>query len=164
MVGRSLETERSEGDLVDAFPAQGPLRAEHLLQRDVDVRGDVQIQVAVAVGVEESGSGVPAGRLDTRLRGDVLEGAVAAVAIEHVGAEVREQDVGPAVAVVVGHRDATSPPALAPGAGAVGDVLEGAAAAGGKKTKDGEDDTERGHDGEPAAMPAAFGCHAGRLT
>ena len=58
--------------------------------------------------------------------GHVLEAAVAEVAVEDVAAEVGDEDVGPAVAVVVGHGDARSPLALPAHPRLVGHVLEGA--------------------------------------
>ncbi len=102
---------------------------KHVFERAVDVAGDVQVEPAVPVGIEEGGRRVPARRLDADPRRDVLEAPAAKVAVEHVAAEVRDQDVGPAVVVVVGDRRARSPFALASDAGAVRHVLESAVGA-----------------------------------
>ncbi len=99
---------------------------QHLLQGAVDVGGQVEVLVAVAVGVEEDGAGRPA--VDAGAGGERLEGAVAAVAVEPVGPEVRHQQVGQAVAVGVADRDAGAPAVVAH-AGALGDVVEAAVTA-----------------------------------
>ena len=89
-----------------------PLRAaEGLGLRVPDaVVGDEEVEVAVLVVVEEGGGDRPqravlrVGALEARLRGHVLEGAVAPVAVEDVLAQARHEEVGPPVAVVVGGR------------------------------------------------------------
>ncbi len=94
----------------------------------VDVTGDVEVVIAVAVGVEEGTAdtpGVVARR--QRLGGPVGEAAVAAVDQQDVAAERGHVEVGAAVAV-----DVADAAALAvdrqPGAGALADVLERAVA------------------------------------
>jgi hypothetical protein len=76
------------------------------LGRPLEVVADEEVEVAVAVGVEEGGAGAPGSHLgglagDACLLGHVLEVAPA-VAEEAVGAYGGEVEVDPAVAVVVG--------------------------------------------------------------
>ena len=72
---------------------------------------DVEVEVAVVVEVGERRRGrvVAAARQARALR-DVLEGSVAAVAVERVGHEPADEEIGPAVVVVVadGHAQAVS--------------------------------------------------------
>ena len=112
VIGRALEAERPERHRLEAAPGERGPRGQHLLDRDVDVGRDVEVEPAVAVGVEERSTGVPARRLDADLLRHVLEAAVAEVAIEDVPAEGRDEDVGPAVVVVVGDGHALRPTAL----------------------------------------------------
>src|SRR5206468_3720688 len=85
---------------------------------------DVEIEIAIAVGVEEGGAGVPARSFDAEAPGDVFEGPVAAIPIQDVGAEVGDEEVRPAVGVVIGDGDARPPLTLAADPRAVGRVLE----------------------------------------
>ena len=126
MVGCALETERAHRHLLETAPGEGALRVQHVLERALDVRGHVEIEITVAVRVEEGRARVPARRLHSGFLGHVLEAAVAEVAVQQVRAEVRDEQVGPAVAVVVGHRHPRSPLPLAVDPRLVGDVLEGA--------------------------------------
>ena len=88
-------------------PAVGRVAALARGQAVVDVVDDVEIEIAVAVVVEEAGTDRPAlSAADARPGGDILEGAIAAVAPQLVGAEVGEEDVDMAVAVDVTGRDA----------------------------------------------------------
>ena len=71
---------------------------------EADVIGHEQVEVAVPVHVEKGDAGahlVPASH--ARLGGHIFQGAVAAIVQEHVGAEIADVDVRPAVVVVVGH-------------------------------------------------------------
>ena len=82
-------------------------------QVEFQVVARVQVQAAFAVDVEEAGPGphlfrqIAAGRGsgDPGPRGDVGERAVAVIAVQDVGAEIAEVDVGPAVVVIVRHGD-----------------------------------------------------------
>ena len=125
MVGCSLEAERTHRHLLEPAPGQGPLRVENVLQGAIDIGSHVEVEVAVAVRIEEGGTRVPAGRLDPGVSGHVLEPAVAEVAIEHVAAEVGDEEIGPAVPVVVGHGHARAPLPLAAHPRLVRHVLEG---------------------------------------
>ena len=71
-----------------------------------EVVADVEVEIAVVVEVGERGGGRPvaiAGQAG--LLGHVLEPAIAPVAEQGIGAPAREEEVGPAVVVEVGHRD-----------------------------------------------------------
>ena len=63
----------------------------------------VEIQVSVAVGVEEDAARAPVHIADSGVGGDVREPAVALVAVEDVRPQVGDVDVGVSVAVVVRH-------------------------------------------------------------
>jgi hypothetical protein len=78
MVGGALEAEGAEGDLLEALPPEGAFRLEDVLHGAVDVLGDVEVEPAVAVGVEEGPRpcSIRAIRPPTRA-GDVLEAALA---------------------------------------------------------------------------------------
>ena len=70
------------------------------------VVGDVEIDLAVAVVVEEGGARREPGVPDAGSRRDVLERPVAGVPVQPVRAEVREVEVHEPVVVVVGRGDA----------------------------------------------------------
>ena len=93
------------------------------------VVGDEQIEVAVAIVIEEAAARAPA-VLDAghaRLLGDVRECAVAVVAVEHVSPEVGDEEIVEPIVVVVA--DATRlTPSGAGQAGFAGHVREGAIA------------------------------------
>ncbi len=124
MIGSAFQAERTEGDLLDAFPRQRPLRLQHVVDGLVDVAGDEHVEIAIAVRVEEGGTRVPARRLEADPRGDVLECAIALVPVQQVRAEYGDQDVGPAVVVIVRDEGALPPAALSADPGAIRDVLE----------------------------------------
>ena len=108
--------------LVDGRPAIGLPQG-----RPADVARDEQVEVAVAVEVEEAAAGPPSLVREPGCRGRVLEGPVAAVEVQHVGAEVRDEQVGVAVAVDVPARR-PHPVAGVADARPLGDVLEAHAA------------------------------------
>ncbi len=91
---------------------------------------DEQIEQAVVVVVQPGRGGGPhllaaQGRaLHPGFVGDVGEGAVAIVVQQLVAGDVRHEEIGPAVVVVIAHGDA-HPVALACHPGSVGDVGEG---------------------------------------
>jgi hypothetical protein len=88
---------------------------------------DVEVEVAVVVGVEERAAGAPARGRDSRLRRFVDEAAPPVVAEEVVAAEVRDVEVEAAVVVVVARADAVAP-GRGVDTGAGRDVLEPPAA------------------------------------
>ena len=94
----------------------GPLRhvsvrfaRDDLVPGRPHVARHVQIEIAVGVGVEERAARAPAAGRDAGLRRDVLEGAVALVPEQHVGAPVGDVEIDAAVAVGVARADALSP-------------------------------------------------------
>ena len=97
-----------------------------VVQVEVDIVGDEEVGVAVAVVVAEDGAGGPAFvDVEAGRFGDVGEGAVAVVAIEDDAAEAGDDEVGAAVVVEVADGGAHGPAGIAD-AGFVGDVGEGA--------------------------------------
>ncbi len=125
VVPRTLESERSHRDLLLAFPLKGSFGVEDICHRAVNVRGHVKIQISISIGVQEGSAGVPSRCFDSGLCRHVLEGPVAAVSIENVRPEVGDENVRPAVAIGVRHRDAGPPASLAGYSGSVGHILEG---------------------------------------
>src|SRR5216683_2966269 len=112
-----------------AFPhAGGPLAGSGRGgQIEIDVVGDEQIELAVAVVVNKGAAGAPgfsvAGNLG--FLADVGEGAVAVVVVEDVFAVVRDVEIFPAVVVVVADAYALARPGVSQ-AGFCGDVGESA--------------------------------------
>ena len=109
--------------------AQPGLRNRRRRQVEIDVIGGEQIELAVAVVVEEGTPGAPAhaGGFEARLLRGLRERAVAAIAEEPVRAPERDEQVDPPVVVVVAGARALSPSAQCQ-AGAAGDVFERAVA------------------------------------
>jgi hypothetical protein len=100
-VGTFRQTARSVHDVDLVAPAPGAAGGEDLVPGGFDVVADEEIVVAVAVGVEERRADAPARVTDAGPAGHLLEGAVAPVPVEEVGAEGGHVDVGKAVAVDV---------------------------------------------------------------
>ena len=73
---------------------------------EVHVAGDEEIEIAVAVVVEEGGTGAPQRVADARLPRHVAERAVAVVVEQRRRAECRDEEVQVAVVVVVADRRA----------------------------------------------------------
>ncbi len=103
------QARRADHDVGPVAPDQRPLRADDLVPAGLDVARDVEVEIAVGVGVEERAARAPAGGRHAGRRSHVLEGAVALVAKEEVGAPVRDVEVERAVAVVVARADAVAP-------------------------------------------------------
>src|SRR5207249_3213129 len=76
---------------------------------EIHVTGDVQIEQAVAVVIAESATGSPGVDIYAAPHGNVGKGTVAIVVVEPGGAEVRHEDVLPAIIVEVAHADARTP-------------------------------------------------------
>ena len=125
----TLQAGWAAGDLNAFVGAAGGFGVGRGLDVEVDVVGDEEVEMAVAVVVEEGAAGVPTGGglEEAGFGGDVGEGAVAVVAVEDVLAVVGDEEVVPAVVVVVADAAALSP-AAAGEAGFSGDVGEGAVA------------------------------------
>ncbi len=95
------------------FHSQKPLwpGSRGLIQIEIDVIGDKEVELAVAVVIDKGAAGAVA---DTRhgkmgLGGDVFKGAVAPIAIKDVVAVVGDQQVGVAVIVVIADTDPLAP-------------------------------------------------------
>ena len=76
-----------------------------------EIVGDEQIEVAVAIDVEQRTAGAPpiAAGIEAGLGRDVLEASLAEIAIQHVAAEVGDEQVDAAVAVHVAGAHARRP-------------------------------------------------------
>src|ERR1039457_6741271 len=72
----------------------------------IDIVGDHQINQAIAVVVAKRRAGGPAAVGHSGFGGDVGEGAIAVIAIEHVAAETGDVDIRPAIIVIVADRSA----------------------------------------------------------
>src|SRR5229473_3114309 len=81
------------------------------LQIEIDVIGDEEIEVAVAIVVDESAAGVPAlaSARDARFFADIGEGVVAIVVVEDIFSEVGDEEIVEAVVIVVADADSLSP-------------------------------------------------------
>ena len=90
----------------------------------MDVAGDEEVELAVAVVVSPGSTGGPVAEGYAGFGGDVGEGAVVVVMVEAVLAEVGDVEVRPAVVVVVGDGCAEAP-AVVGDASFGGDVGEG---------------------------------------
>ena len=91
----------ADHDVRAAAPHERPLRADDRVPRRVHVARDVEVEVAVAVGVEECAAGAPAAGGDPRPHRDLFERAVPAVAEQRVGTPVRDVEIEAAVAVEI---------------------------------------------------------------
>ena len=82
------------------------------LQIEINVVGDEEIELSVAIVIEEGAACSPADSLssDSCFLAYIGEGAVAVVVIQHVLAEVGDEQVVVAVVVVIADADALSPP------------------------------------------------------
>ena len=96
-------------------------------QVEAEVVGDVEIEISVVVVVEEGGPGAVVVAGHPGVRGEVGEGAVAAVVVQEVGAVVGHVEVAVAVVVDISDRAPGPPPGVADPGGR-GHVGEGAVA------------------------------------
>ena len=114
-VGETFEAARAALD-VNAVVLAGFAGAEdrEIVETDVHVVGNEQVGPTIAVIVTERGTHGPAFvERQTGLLGDVSEGAVSVVAVEHNPVETGDQQIGPAVVIVVADRDAIGPTGIA---------------------------------------------------
>ena len=114
---------RADHDVRAVAPDERALRADHVVPGGLHVARDVEVEVPVAVGVEERAARAPARSRDAGRGRHVLEGAVALVAEEEVRAPVGHVEVEPTVAVEVARADAVAPGGGVD-AGLLRDVLE----------------------------------------
>ncbi len=87
------------GMTVGTHPGLGVPAPDFFFHRQIV--DDIEIEIAVAVGIEEAGRGPPGPVADSGRFGHVLERRVAAIAQQGVAADVADVEVGIAVAVVV---------------------------------------------------------------
>ncbi len=83
------------------------------IEPELDVIGDVQVEVAVAVGVGPCGRRRPLVPIHTGKRRDVVERSIAVVPVQPVRAPIRDVDVGIPVVVVIRHRRPDAAAAIA---------------------------------------------------
>ncbi len=76
------------------------------LRRPHEIAAHPEIEIAVAVGVEERGAGAPAVRTDPRLRGHVPKAPLTVVGQQHIRTVVRHVEIDVAVAIVISARHA----------------------------------------------------------
>ena len=89
----------------------------------LDVAGDVEVQIAVGVGIKERTPGAPAAGGHAGASRHLLERAVATVAEQRVRSPVGDVEIEEAVAVEITHTRAAAP-GREIHAGLPGDVLE----------------------------------------
>ena len=106
-----------------AAPAQRPLRPCDGFPRRLDVAHDVEVQIAVAVGIEERTARAPAAGGDARRGSHVLERTVTTVAEQRVRPPVGHVEIESAVAIGIAHARAAAP-GREIHARLLGDVLE----------------------------------------
>ncbi len=125
----ALEAGRTAGHHHALVEARARFRHGRGRQIQIDVVGDEQIELAVAVVVHKCAAGVPALAIagDAGLLAHIGERAVAVVVVENILAEVGDEQIFEAVVVVVADADALSPAGVRH-AGLRGDVGEGAVA------------------------------------
>ena len=123
-VGLPGKSRRPDHDARATAPAEGPLRPCDGVPRRLDVAHDVQVQIAVGVGIEERTARAPAAGGDPRRGSHVRERPVAAVAEQRVRPPVGHVEIEPAVAVGIAHARAAAPGRKIH-ARLFGDVLEG---------------------------------------
>ena len=99
---------------------------------------DIEVEVAVVVEIgKRRGCGSVASSGQSRTRGDVLEGSIAAIVVKRVGLQAGYKQVGMPVIIVVAHRYSlavTPPPGDRRDSGLLGHVVENAVAAVAKET------------------------------
>ena len=125
----ALQSRRSARHHHTLVEARAGLRHRRRCQIEIDVVGDEQIELPVAIVVDEGAACVPA-RAFARHAGllaDVGERAVAVVVVQNILAEVGDEQIVPSVVVVVADANALSPAGVRD-AGLRGHVGEGAVA------------------------------------
>ena len=96
---------------------------------ELEITGDEEVEVAVAIVIGEGAAGIPARNFlkQTSRLGDIGEGAVSIIAVEHVLAPIGDEQVFEAIVVVVAYAHRRRP-AVAPEAGFLSYVRECAVA------------------------------------
>ena len=97
--------------------------SRQIIEMKIDVIGDHQVEIAVAVVVGKGRAGGEAAIAHPRLLGHVSKSAVAIVAIKHVPAQAGDVNIWPAIIVVVAHRAAHGKTGIAH-AGLIGHIGE----------------------------------------
>ena len=102
------EDRRRPSALVDTRPRLGHRSGR---QVEIDIVGHEQIEAAVAIVIDESAACVPAFAVSGHagLFADVSKSAVAIIVIENAFAEVSDEEIVPAIVVVVADANALAP-------------------------------------------------------
>ena len=108
-IGFAGQARGSDHDVRTVTPDEIAPRLENRVPGRLDVARDVEIQVAVAVGVEERAAGAPAAGRHARAGGDILERAVAAIPEQRIRSPVGDVEIEAAVAVEVAGAGAAAP-------------------------------------------------------
>ena len=122
-VGFARQAGGPDHDVRAVAPDEGALRSLQRVRRRLYIARDVEIEIAVAVGVEKRAAAAPAASRETRPFRGVLERAVTAVAEQDVRPPVRHIEIEPAIAVHIAHTRAASPGCHVD-AGLLRDILE----------------------------------------
>ena len=108
-IGLSGKPGRPDHDMRPVAPDERPLRPHDGIPRRLDVACDVEVQIAVAVGIEERASGAPAAGGDAGAGRHLLERAVATIAEQRVRSPVGDVEIEEAVAVEIAGARAAAP-------------------------------------------------------
>ena len=106
-----LQSRRPAGHHDRLVEARAALRHGRGLEIEIDVVGDEQIELAIAIVVDESAAGAPASSRarDSGLFTHIGEGAVPIVVVQNILAEVSDEQIVVAVVIVVADADALAP-------------------------------------------------------
>src|SRR5205823_10343187 len=107
-IAGTLQSPRSALHVNSTMGFAGGLLAEsrQIVEMKINVIGDHQIEIAVAVVVGKGRAGGEAAIAHACLLGQVSKSAVAIVAIKHVPAQAGDVNIWPAIIVVIAHRAA----------------------------------------------------------
>src|SRR5437763_13221536 len=109
-VRQARQTLRAAGHVNSSVLAiVGGSGAGNSLAVKIHVARDVEIEPAIAVIVAPGATGAPIAPFQRGVPRDVGQGSVAVVMEESVGSEVRDQNIGVTVIVIIGGRDAHTP-------------------------------------------------------
>ncbi len=108
-IGLSRQSRWTDHDLRPVAPRQRAFRLEQVVPCRLHVARDVEVEIAVAVRVQEGAAGAPPTRGHAGLGGDVLERAVAAIAKEKVRTPVGDVQVEASIPIGVPRADAAAP-------------------------------------------------------
>lgn len=126
----ALKARRAASYLDSFVCATGGVRQRRGLDVEIDVVGDEEIEMPVAVIVEKGAAGVPTGfGLEESSRGyHIGEGSIAVIAVEGILAVIRNEEVIPSIVVVIADTAALAPSSFVLQAGAYRHICKGTVA------------------------------------